>query len=147
VTHDLDFNEAEALGWEIAPRFEARKGEQRFVGTAGELSTRIAEQESREALLAEQLLHARGEHHASNISGLVRRIYGFEQEHQRAWNKYLDESQHHHTRMQELDSATAMRKRGTEALEELLGHPRQVLLENDDFRELQEAIRRSDASS
>jgi hypothetical protein len=141
MSHEIDFNEAEALGWEIAPRVEARKGDQVFRGTAAELSTRMAEHEQREAVHAEQLARAHGQHHASNISGLVRRIYGFEQEHQRAWDKYLDQSQHHRTRMQALDSATAMRKRETEAFEELYRQPEDALLENEDFLELQAKLR------
>ena len=34
MTHDLDFNDAAKLGWEIEPRFEARKGDQVLRGTA-----------------------------------------------------------------------------------------------------------------
>jgi hypothetical protein len=141
MTHDLDFNDAEKLGWEIEPRFSARKGDQRFVGTAAELTAKISEHEERATLHAEQREHAHGQHHASNISGLVRRIYGFEQEHQRAWDKYLDESQHHHIRMQALDGATALCKRETEAFEELYSYPTELLLENEDFLRLQAALR------
>jgi hypothetical protein len=143
VSHDLDFNEAEALGWEIAPRFEARKGDQVFRGTAAELSTRIAEHEQREALHAEQLARARGQHHASNISGLIRRFCGFEQQHGRAWDIYEDESQHHSTRLKAIESATAWRKRSTEAFEELLRQPKEALLESEDFLALQAALRES----
>jgi hypothetical protein len=53
MTHDLDFNDAAKLGWEIEPRFEARKGDQVLRGTAAELTTLIAEHEERATLHAE----------------------------------------------------------------------------------------------
>jgi hypothetical protein len=141
MKHEIDFNEAEALGWEIAPRFEARKGDQVLRGTAAELSTRIAEHEQREALHAEQLASAHGKHHGENISGLIRRIRGFEGEHRRAWDIYEDESQHHSVRLKAIESATAWRKRENEAFEELFRQPKEALLENEDFLELQAALR------
>jgi hypothetical protein len=141
MTHRLSFEEAEKLGWQIEPRFDARKGDQRFVGTAAELTTLIAEHEERATLHAEQLDRAHGQHHASNISGLIRRMLGFEREHQRAWDMYRDKSRDHRTRMKELESATAMRKRETEAFEELYSYPTELLLENEDFLRLQAALR------
>jgi hypothetical protein len=147
VAHEIDFNEAEQLGWEIAPRFEARKGDRVLRGTAAELTPLIAEHEQREAMLDEQRQHAHREHHDVSISKLVRHLYRLGEEHVRAWDRYLDESRHHHTRMQALDRATTHVERMTETFEELFGHSKEVLLENDEFRELQEAIRRSDASS
>jgi Tfp pilus assembly protein PilN len=60
--------------------------------------------------------------------------------HLREWDKYLDESQHHHTRMQALESATAMRKRQVEMFEQLFEHPKEVLLANADCRELQDVL-------
>jgi hypothetical protein len=41
MTHDLDFNDSAKLGWEIEQRFEARKGDRVFRGTAAELTAKI----------------------------------------------------------------------------------------------------------
>jgi hypothetical protein len=70
----------------------------------------------------EHVLHQ--ERHAP-ISRLIRRLGKQEEEHLREWDKYLDESQHHHTRMQALESATAMRKRQVETFEQLFEHPKE----------------------
>jgi hypothetical protein len=141
VAHEIDFNEAEQLGWEIAPRSEARKGDQVLRGTAVELTTLIAEYEQREAMLTEQRQHAHRAHHDSSISRLVRCLYMLDEEHARAWDRYSDKDKHHHTRMQALDNATKCLERQNETFERLFSHPKEVLLENDDFRELQEAFR------
>jgi hypothetical protein len=143
MTHPIDLNDAAQLGWGIEPRFEARKGDQVLRGTAADLTTLIAEHEEREAMELERQAHRQREHHHVPISRLVRRLGAFKEEHQRAWDKYLDESRDHYTRMQELESATKMRKRQAETLEQLFEHPNEMLLANDDFRELQAAPRES----
>jgi hypothetical protein len=140
MTHDLDFNDAAKLGWEIEPRFEARKGDQVFRGAAAELTTLIAEHEERATMHAEQREHAFHRERHAPISRLVRRLGKQEEEHRREWDKYLDESQHHYTRTQALESATKMRRRQVEMFERLFEHPEEVLLANADFRELQKAL-------
>jgi flagellar biosynthesis chaperone FliJ len=140
MTHDLDFNDAAKLGWEIEPRFEARKGDQVFRGTAAELTSLIAEHEERETTLEERRQHVLHRERHEPISRLVRRLGKIEEEHQREWDKYLDESQHHYTRTQALESATKMRRRQVEMFERLFEHPKEVLLANADFRELQAVL-------
>jgi hypothetical protein len=141
MTHDLDFNDAAKLGWEIEPRFEARKGDQVFRGTAAELTSLIAEHEERATMDAEQREHRLHQERHAPVSRFVRRLDKQEEEHRREWDKYLDESQHHYTRTQALESATKMRRRQVEMFERLFEHPKEVLLANDDFRELQAALR------
>ena len=137
MTHDLDFNDAAKLGWEIEPRFEARKGDQVFRRTAAELSAKISEHEERDTMLAEQRQHAQRQHHDIPISRLVRRLSALKEEHRGEWDKYLDEATDHHTRMSHLAGATKMRKRQHETFEQLFKRPKEALLANPDFRELQ----------
>jgi hypothetical protein len=141
MTHPIDFQGAEKLGWKIEPRFEARKGDQVFRGTAAELTTRIAEHEKREAMEAERHAHAHREHHDVPISRLVRRLGTLEVEHQREWDTYSDSDADHHTRLFALERATKLRAQQNKTFEELFERPKEALLENADFRELQEALR------
>jgi hypothetical protein len=140
MTHEIDFPEAEKLGWEFAPRFEARKGEQVFRGTATELSKLIADYEERAAMEAERHAHRHREHHHAPVSQLVRRLSKLEAEHRREWDTYSD-SDNQHTRMLALKSATKIRAQQNELFGQLFESPEEVLLENADFRELQEALR------
>ena len=140
MTHDLDFNGAAKLGWEIEPRFEARKGKTVFRGTAAELTSLIAEHEERETALEERRQHVLHRERHEPISRFIGRLGKQEEEHRREWDKYLDESQHHYTRTQALESATKMRRRQVELFERLFEHPKEVLLANPDFRELQAVL-------
>jgi hypothetical protein len=124
-------------------RKAGRKGDQRLIGTAAELTAKISEHEERETMLSEQRQHAHREHHDVPISRLVRVIANLEEEHRREWDKYLDETTHHHTRMSHLDGARQIRKRQHETFEQLFERPKEVLLANADFRELQAALRAS----
>ena len=72
------------------------------------------------------------------ISGLVRLLYKLGEEHARALAIHLNEDKHRSTRLTALEQATRARKRQVEAFEGLLSHPKETLLENDDFLELQE---------
>jgi hypothetical protein len=137
MTHDLDFNDAAKLGWEIEPRFEARKGDQVFRGTAAELTTLFAEHEKRATLHAEQREHALHRERHEPISRLVRLFGKLEEEHQRHWAEYSDTGANHHVRMLALERATAMRRRQHETFEQLFERPKEALLANPDFRELQ----------
>ena len=141
MTHDLDFNDAAKLGWEIEPRFEARNGDQVFRGTASELTTLIAKHEERATLRAEQREHVLHRERHAPISRFIRVFGKQEEEHRRHWDEYSDTDGNHHARMLALDRATAMRKRQVNTFEQLFEHPKEVLRANDDFRELQEVLR------
>jgi hypothetical protein len=142
MTHDLDFNDAAKLGWEIEPRFEARKGDQVFRGTAAELSKQIAEHEERATMHAERREHVLHQERHVPISRLVRLFGKLEEEHQRHWAEYSDTGANHHARMLALERATAMRKRQVETFKQLFERPKEALLANPDFRASRSALRR-----
>jgi len=139
MTHDLDFNDAAKLGWEIEPRFEARKGDQVLRGTAAELTTLIAEHEERATLHAEQREHALHRERHSPISRLIRVLGKQEEEHRRQWDEYRD-SDNHHASILALDRATKVRELQVGTFANLLDHPKETLLANADFRELQQVL-------
>jgi len=91
----------------------------------------------------EQREHALHQERHSPISRLVRLFGKLEEEHQRHWDEYSDTSANHHVRMLALERATAMRKRTNETFEQLFEHPKEMLLANDDFRDLQAALSES----
>jgi hypothetical protein len=143
MTHPIDFEEAAKLGWEIEPRFEARKGDQVFRGTASELTSLIAEHEERATMHADQRERALHQERHSPISRLIGRLSKQEEEYRRHWDEYSGTGANHHARMLALDRATVMRKRQVETFEQLFEHPKEVLLANVDFRELQAELSES----
>jgi hypothetical protein len=142
MTHDLDFNDAAKLGWEIEPRFEARKGDQVFRGTAVELTSLIAEHEERETMLEERRQHVLHRERHEPISRLIRVLGKQEEEHHRQWDEYRD-SDNHDASISALDRATKVRELQVGTFANLLDHPKEALLENADFRELQAVLRES----
>jgi hypothetical protein len=132
-------HEAEKHGWEIAAQLKARRGDVVFHGTADELAARIEEHARADAIAAEQRENAR--HYP--ITRLVKALYRFAREHDRYWVKYLShkDDAHAFTRLKALDDANAQIKRLNETYLEVLQQPKELLLANPDFRELQERLR------
>lgn len=134
---DLDFSEAEANGWKIEPRLEARKGDRVLIGTAAALHARITEHEEGEALAVKQRQHAVLQEHHTSISRFVRLLYTLGEEHKRALSIYLNKDKHHSTRMTALEEATRARTLQNETFDKLFSHSKETLLASDDFLELQ----------
>jgi hypothetical protein len=133
-----DLNEAKERGWEVAPHVTVRKGDHVLQGTHEEVVKRIAELERAEALKAEQsAAHALAN---SPITALVRRIRACAREYGHQWDTYADKDRHHSTRMTALDAATEQLGKLNETFEEILRQPKEALLANPDFRELQERL-------
>jgi hypothetical protein len=134
-----DLNEAEQRGWEIAPHVEVRKGAHVVRGTHEEVVKRISELERVEEMEAER----RAVHAVLNspVTALVRRFRACAREYGLQSDRYhasIDQEGHASSAgLKALDGMNVQLKRLIETFEELLRQPKELLLTNPDFRELQ----------